>query len=1723
MSTSGNDLIFGNRKMLSKCWLLVPVLLFCLEVSAQRRPTPIGCNPSSSTEISGNTIVNTGSTYTYSIVGHPEGYWEVWGGTMGTPTGNTCVDVTWTAAGDRWVKYIVDTAWETTVIQLDVSVNGCDAGTLSVSGTSVEYNSTISLTATNAPAGYSFQKCTSATCPTDSDTNWSTASSSTTVTTTTKFRIRASACGETVYSSIRTVTVYPQFNPGSIEFYADDACAPSQIDLNSTFDAEGGKGTIRYQWQGSTNNSSWTDISDPDAGSPSLPNYNRFSFRYYRRIAWSDFNENAESNRLDGNNEPATPPALSAGSINGQEVCSGSKASEITGVAASGGSGSLSYSWSFSSDNVSWSSFRNVNPVEYLGTLTSDTYVKRKVTASLCGGSKTTTSVLLDVINPTAGTISVSPTKPEYGAAVTLSVSGNSGSVKYQRSANGTDNWQDATSGESVTSDRYYRTRLNNTTCGIKTSSKVFVDVYSQFDPGRIEFSTETPCSPSDVTLESQFAANGGKGSPRYQWQGLMPGKDQSKNSDWENISSPNAGSASLGAFTQWAYTKYRRLASSDFLENEPSNVLDVADVPEPFPPLDPGSLNDQFVCLGDDIAPITGIDPAGGRGPLRVLWSFGNGPGDDAEWTDFYDVDPVGFLAGESADTWVRRQVLDEGCDETPPVVTAAALIDFIDPSAGTITVTPLKPRYGASITITVDGNTGPVQFESSISGTGGWEEAVSGETVTEDRYYRARLKDERCGIETSPNVFVDVYPQFDPGVIEFSSETPCSPSDVSLQSQFDAFGGKGEPSYKWQGLMPGDDEEDERAWQDISDPRAGQATLGSFSDWPFTKYRRLASSEFNENEPSNIMDVADAPQPPPSLYPGRLDDQVVCLGDLVAPMTGEEPGGGLGPRTILWSYGNGPDDDAEWSDYYASDPAEFLGQLEVDTWVRRQVNDNCPGPPVETEPALIRVIDVERDVRLRDETLHFSECDQTRPYNIFDGVPPGYVVRWFGRDEDDLSDEEEYLGIVGNDMDFTDLTVGTHVFRVRAESDSHHCVTGFATITVKIYTSTTPQSGQIIQLDDDLCEATFALEGVDPEFCIIDEIVWQFGDGQEVRIAGTGPGAVDLRTTEAILENTTIQHSFDDPWNHPDGYNVRAYITYRCPAVSLCEPTVVKTLNNVVINGPRVELTPSNTNYGCTHFFNYYAQFFDPDTDEELDYVDIIGQRWEFADGTLISRQKAFVYPFSTPGPRDIRLTVQYRCEPCGPNQEVIEYTTEFRQPEDKLTSSLLSEQADIVPQTLSAGSGTFTSAWPLTSTDAAVHDKHPYANGSAGVWRASESFVFNTGALYRTATTGVDLENDGTFPLKSFVWGSFIASEQAEWLTSATNTKYNAFNASIENKDALDIYSAAVYEPSGELPTAVGQNMANDQMGFTSFEYLSENAIDGNFFFGEIDQQASLKLYRTREFDILAGLHNMAIVDIPLDKIADNLTGDVISDATATRVEIVCSGEEEEEGETYVYVAFDQIISESELYRGIYRVKGDEVTYKLQNNSGLNKGHSGSQALALTGTASFPQYFLKPANSEYYFISAWFSPDPSKTFYPDPSIGDSYSMRLIFMDGDDEVGATNSVTVEGPVVEGWQQVSGEVLIDDAYDYFILEINGEGTYYVDDLRLFPSSGNMMSYVYDDQRRLSSTLDENNFATYYDYDAEGNLYLVRKETVAGVQTIQQSVNYVITDNSGDE
>jgi hypothetical protein len=102
----------------------------------------------------------------------------------------------------------------------------------------------------------------------------------------------------------------------------------------------------------------------------------------------------------------------------------------------------------------------------------------------------------------------------------------------------------------------------------------------------------------------------------------------------------------------------------------------------------------------------------------------------------------------------------------------------------------------------------------------------------------------------------------------------------------------------------------------------------------------------------------------------------------------------------------------------------------------------------------------------------------------------------------------------------------------------------------------------------------------------------------------------------------------------------------------------------------------------------------------------------------------------------------------------------------------------------------------------------------------------------------------------------------------------------------------------------------------------------------------------------------------------------------------------------------------------------------------------------------------------------------------------------------------------TPAGSIIEGWQRYEGVFLIPDTATLFTLSLQATGAVpvYFDDLRIHPFNANMKSFVFHPVNlRLMAELDENNYATLYEYDDEGTLIRLKKETQRGIKTIKET------------
>ena len=132
------------------------------------------------------------------------------------------------------------------------------------------------------------------------------------------------------------------------------------------------------------------------------------------------------------------------------------------------------------------------------------------------------------------------------------------------------------------------------------------------------------------------------------------------------------------------------------------------------------------------------------------------------------------------------------------------------------------------------------------------------------------------------------------------------------------------------------------------------------------------------------------------------------------------------------------------------------------------------------------------------------------------------------------------------------------------------------------------------------------------------------------------------------------------------------------------------------------------------------------------------------------------------------------------------------------------------------------------------------NPYVYNILGDWRANRSFAYLTGRNFADNPTPRDTGFFTNFkPLYQFNGSHWYlddtriatpgVSAQQKWTFASQVSQYNPYGMEVENKDALNRYSSAVYGYNYQLPIAVGSNSQYKELGYDGFEDYDFNQCD------------------------------------------------------------------------------------------------------------------------------------------------------------------------------------------------------------------------------------------------------------------------------------------------------
>ena len=372
--------------------------------------------------------------------------------------------------------------------------------------------------------------------------------------------------------------------------------------------------------------------------------------------------------------------------------------------------------------------------------------------------------------------------------------------------------------------------------------------------------------------------------------------------------------------------------------------------------------------------------------------------------------------------------------------------------------------------------------------------------------------------------------------------------------------------------------------------------------------------------------------------------------------------------------------------------------------------------------------------------------------------------------------------------------------------------------------------------------------------------------------------------------------------------------------------------------------------------------------------------------------------------------------------------------------------------------------------------THRFNPYTEGFWGTWRSDRAYTFYDSRKQNSTGVITDIRRDGEFkkfvPFWNFDPVKLTSSNYAKWVWNSEMTRFNKKGMETENKDPLGRYNSGLYGYNQILPVAVAQNAKYRQIAYEGFE---------DYYF--TNDSCGQRCPPPRQFDWSAYKNQLSTTEkhsglyslkIPVGQ-SDSLNFTVVTKTTDTT-------------------------------QGSILVRTNLVTCNR-----LDSIYSANDNITTP--------IFSPIQGDSLVIGLWAK--DSIGCKCDSFINNKVLVR--FYNGSNALVGTYAFKAAGNIIEGWQRyenflavpltaVKGTVVLQN------ISSGGTSTsVYFDDLRMHPFNSNIKTFVYNATNlRLMAELDENNYASFYEYDDEGTLIRVKKETQLGVKTIKETRSAIL-------
>ncbi len=373
------------------------------------------------------------------------------------------------------------------------------------------------------------------------------------------------------------------------------------------------------------------------------------------------------------------------------------------------------------------------------------------------------------------------------------------------------------------------------------------------------------------------------------------------------------------------------------------------------------------------------------------------------------------------------------------------------------------------------------------------------------------------------------------------------------------------------------------------------------------------------------------------------------------------------------------------------------------------------------------------------------------------------------------------------------------------------------------------------------------------------------------------------------------------------------------------------------------------------------------------------------------------------------------------------------------------------------------------------------NPFLSGHLSQWRSFENLAFIDGRAYNYQGDTTFIRKDGAY--KNFVpyWsfnssGWLQKSTNKRWVKSSTVTQYNKTGKPVEAVDALNNATAELYGYDENYVVATASNaqlkeIANDNFeDYTGVEQRCDQEDHWRFKYSYVNR-----------FDSIRNLG-----------VSDTQNPDTFNTEPFISGRFAHSGTQSIGIPTGTQVSTSSMVDSGAVYIG------NDLANGYQDKTVANR---------------LPRF--NPQKGKTYHLEAWVRGRTSNM-----NAIQSYDSCAIRVSTTTNAESFYNTLLNvqfkptGPIIEGWQRIEGNFTIPAGSDLIQVTLENKSTHrmYVDDIRIHPLESNMKTFVYHPVLlKVMAVLDENNFATFYEYDQEGKLIRIKKETVKGIMTIQES------------